>query len=177
VLLTLRLAVSGLMLVTVTSCADQLAAPPDVTRDINAAVQTDSLAYRLDQSRDSYDGTIGFVFTNRSAQPISVLNCQRQTGVTLQKLVDAEWVTAFSPTVAFCRSADIVIAPGASYRTSLTIYGAKPNADFEPKFEASNVPGVYRIVWGSLSYGGTDTTTVPNSERISNRFTLTTRRR
>ena len=136
------------------ACAGDPTTPTLVTRDTSAAVQTDSLAYRLVRTDVSYDGRIAFAFTNRDARSVEITNCLGTTTVGLEKLVGDRWVLAWSPTLPLCLSAPIVVAPGATYRTELLISAGRPGTTTEPKFLAGTVDGVYRMIWGALSYSG-----------------------
>lgn len=153
-------------------CRGDSVLAPFATRDVNAAVQTDALGYRLTRDGDTYDGRIDFEFTNRSTKDIAVANCLGGTVVGLEKLVGATWVFAYSPPLLDCLGTPIIIPAGGTYRSQLLVRPGRPGTNTEPKFSVRDVAGVYRLVWGSLSYVGEPTMRVPDSERTSNRFTI-----
>lgn len=141
-------------------------------READAAIQTDALAYRLERTPDVYEGVIRFTLTNRSTRMLAVENCLGVTAALLEQQVGAVWVGVWSPIVPSCLSQPILIAPGAAYTGQLSIGAGRPRTNIEPKFSTDRISGVYRLVWGTLSYVG-DATRVPRSEQTSNRFSIT----
>ncbi len=157
------------------ACAADPVTPIVIVRDVSAPVQTDSLAYQLRRTEIFYEGRISLVFTNRDTRAVEITNCNGFTSVGLEKLVGERWVFAWSPVLADCLSRPIVVAPGATFRAEFGINAGRPGTNAEPKFEVSQVDGVYRVVWGSLTYVGPGSGVVPASERTSNRFALIVR--
>jgi hypothetical protein len=132
----------------------------------------DALAYRLERTSDVYEGMIRFTLTNRASRALTVENCLGQTGAVLEQQAGADWIGVWSPIIPLCLSQPIVIAPGAAYAGQLFIGAGRPGTNTEPKFSTGHIPGIYRLVWGSLRYVG-DTTQVPRAEQTSNRFSIT----
>lgn len=153
-------------------CDEGFIDPPVIARDTGAAVQTDSLAYHIRSTSVLHETTVAFTFTNRDPRAVEIANCNGFTSAALEKLVDERWVLAWSPVLPECLSQPIVVAPGASYQSQITISFGGPGVNIEPAFIGGTVTGVYRLVWGALSYRGAQAADVPVAERISNRFTL-----
>ncbi len=167
-----RWIVLGSAVLACAACADDIAASAVTVREMDAAIQTDALAYRLARTQDTYDGVIRFSLTNRSSRALAVENCLGATAAVLEQEVGGDWVGVWSPVIPSCLSQPIVIAPGAAYAGQLSVGAGRPGTNYEPKFSTDRIPGVYRLVWGSLRYIG-DTTRVPRSEQTSNRFSIT----
>lgn len=154
------------------ACADDIAAPAVTVRETDAAIQTDALAYRLERTPDVYAGVIRFTLANRSSRALAVENCLGATFAVLERQVGAEWVGVWSPVIPSCLGQPIVIAPGTAFAGQLLVGAGRPGTNSEPKFSTDRIPGIYRLVWGSLRYIG-DTTRVLRSEQTSNRFSIT----
>ncbi len=58
-------------------------AQAQITRDIGALFQTDSLRYTLRATSWGLDGEIGVTFTNRTSGTVYIVNCKGATGVFL----------------------------------------------------------------------------------------------
>jgi hypothetical protein len=116
---------------------------------------------------------IAFAFTNGRQRTVYLPGCQGPTPPSIQKLVDGEWVEAWSPVVMLCLSPSARVLPGATYRDTLRVRAGLPSDNLYPKFETLPVEGTYRLVLG------VDRTEDPERfdpvsfvERVSNPFEL-----
>jgi hypothetical protein len=153
-----------------------------ITRDVGALFQTDSLSYTLRAGSVGFDGEIGVTFTNRTSGTAYIVNCNEATALSLEKRVAGQWKNVWSPPIPLCLSRPIIVAPSATYRTRIRIFGGYPGLNAYPKFSITDIAGEYRAVWAQvLSSYRTDSipfgTPLPIDRRVSNRFLLTTERR
>ncbi len=152
---------------------------PTLPRDLDAPIQTNKLAYELRENGDQVQTAeaIEMVFTNRSATPIYIGNCNGAFPVMLQKLEGASWLTIWSPDVTICSSKAIVIAPAGSLTTRVQPQGTYPDFHWNPQSETQIGHGTYRLIirWVYSSVDGAGLVTgnqVPQDQRLSNRFRL-----
>lgn len=171
-----------LLLIATLALLDCRSGQEQITRDVGALFQTDSLRYTLRAQSIGFDGEIGLTFTNRTGGTVYIVNCNEATAVSLEKRVAGQWETVWSPPIPLCLSQPITIAAGATYRTRIWIFGGYPGVNSYPKFSTTDIAGEYRAVWGqvlssyqsdSLPFG----TPLPTDRRVSNRFMLATERR
>jgi hypothetical protein len=163
------------VLTSVGACAHGWPTPTVKTRDVHAAVQTDSLAYVLRRSQAMYEARITLAFKNRGARAVEITNCQGQTNAVLERRAGNRWVPVWWPALSQCWSPPIVIAPGATYHAVLPISAGVKGSNIFPQFSDEPLDGVYRLVWGEMSYAGSEREVVDSSEHASNRFSLTVR--
>jgi hypothetical protein len=165
------------------ACGDTLSAPPaaEFTRDTMADFQTDSLSYTLRPSGRDYEAAIRVVFSNRTADTAYFPNCGGLSNIELQKLVQQEWKTVWSPALAGCYTPPTVVLPTETLAFATAVIAQLTTGDLIPKFSilAAEVPGEYRIVWKAVANHYTYTPSGPTSgvgvaleHRISNRFML-----
>lgn len=168
-----RVSVLGLAML-VGACASPLEAPES---DEGLPIQTDRLVYELRRTDRELLGEISFAFTNRTGKTVYVVNCNGVAPPSLEKLVDGEWVPAWSAVVPACLSAPIVIEPGKTYTSTLEVYAGLPGMRIAPIFEVAEIEGTYRLVWHPLVHDydsdrpgfGVE---VPLEQRTSNPFVL-----
>ena len=137
---------------------------------------TDGPSYVLRAEGLGWRVEIPYTFTNRTGGPVYLVNCNGAFAIRLDRLVHNAWKEAWSPILPLCLSAPIVIAEGATFRTTLHVWGARPNENAGPQFDASNPAGTYRIVWvgavsryqDELPFGPE----LPLEARVSNAFEL-----
>jgi hypothetical protein len=138
--------------------------------------QTDSVAYTLRSTDVGYEGTIGVRFTNRTSTTANFVNCRGGTGVELQKLVDNTWTSAWSPALLACLSAPIVVAPGGTHQSIISIFAGYKGSNYFPQFNITDIPGVYRAVWTEVVTDYQDRlpfgNPLPLEHRVSNQFTI-----
>jgi hypothetical protein len=177
----LRIAASVVVPFLLGAC-ESPSAPPyvvselPITRDVGASFQTDSLSYMLRLTSIGYAAQLNVIYTNRTLAPAHIVNCGGATSVALEKLVDGQWQQAWAPALPLCLSAPIVVAPGASYSTGISVFAGYPENKAFPKFAVTELSGVYRAVWHSvlstyqpsLPFGEP----LPLEARVSNRFTV-----
>jgi hypothetical protein len=158
------------------------AAQARISRDVGALFQTDSLRYTLRATDVGFDGEIGVTFTNRTKGTVYIANCNGATAISLEKRLAREWTIVWTPPIPLCLSPPITIAPAATYRTHIRVFGGYAGSNVGTQFSTTNIPGEYRAVWGrvlssyradSLPFG----TPLPIAQRVSNRFLLKTERR
>lgn len=138
--------------------------------------RTDSVAYTLRARDNGYAAVIGVTFTNRTSDTTYFVNCNGSVGVSLEKLIEGNWRNAWSPVLPACLSSPITVAPGATRRMPIEVFGGFPGSNTYPQFAVAEISGVYRAVWNSavtryqnhLPFGEP----LPLAQRTSNRFTL-----
>lgn len=141
-----------------------------------AEIFRDSLAVTLDQERyvaGAVEGIHGIAinhrFTNRTTDTLYLVNCNGAFGVSLEREVDGEWQNAWSPPIPACLSSPIVIEPGGRHPGSLVVPVV---AEADPVDGV--VPGIYRLMWGSIlpswSDAGPLAEAIPVEERTSEPF-------
>jgi hypothetical protein len=148
----------------------------DLARDSVPDFQTDSLAYTLRATTVAYEGKIGVRFTNKTDGTAYFVNCNGGTGVELQKLIDGEWKTVWTPNRLLCLSDPIVVPKGGQQELAIRPFGGFPGSNVGPQFYITDIPGVYRARWTDalssyqprLPFG----TPLPEEHRISNRFVI-----
>jgi hypothetical protein len=144
----------ALLLLLTTACArtGEVTGPdPASGWDITAAgspLRTDSSVYHVRATERTYEVTIGVVFTNPTNRPVYIPTCHTPVPPVLQKQV-GEWVTAYNPPMALCLGPPVVIRPRQSYDYTYRIAASRTGA-FIPEWEASEVPGTYRLQWHML---------------------------
>lgn len=173
-----------LLLVVVMAACSPSASPGDesardevvVTRDSQAPIQTDSLLYSLKPQDRGWATRIPFEYRNPTSDTIYVVNCNRIVGMDLEQHIGSEWQAIWHPVMPACLSPPIVIAPGAIYADTITIFGARPDTNTEPAFPDTTFTGRYRLVWQGLvrryrmDSGADFGDPVPLEDRISNEF-------
>jgi hypothetical protein len=138
--------------------------------------QTDSASYQLRATPIAYEGLIRVTYTNHSGSAVYFVNCNGGTGVALQKLIDAEWKSVWSPVLLLCLSQPIVVAPGGTWSTAVHIFGGYPGSSTAPQFTIADIPGTYRLIWtealssyqSKLPFGDP----LPLERTVSNVFSL-----
>lgn len=108
---------------------------------------TDTTSYVLRSEGVGWRTDIPYTFTNRTGSAVYLANCNGAFALRLDRRVDGLWKAAWSPVLPLCLSAPIVIAEGATFRTTLHVWGARPNENAGPEFDSSDPTGTYRIVW------------------------------
>ena len=124
---------------------------PTVTRDTVAPFQTDTLSYTLKAGAMGYEVLIPITFTNRGPTAASITNCGGATSLKLEAFVDGQWKYAWSPIIPACLSAPIVVPPGGTWRSAISVFGAYPNINAAPKFASEQITGVYRAVYLNIA--------------------------
>jgi hypothetical protein len=151
--------------------------PAGLSRDTDAAFQTDSLSYTLVSTRYGLEGQVALVFTNPTSAAAYIVNCRGDTSLRLEKRVDDQWVPAWAPVVRECLSPPIVVQPGERHSGVLRVFGGFPSTNLHPQFVVDPIPGVYRIVWADVLRTYNDRAypfgePLPAEQRVSNRFEL-----
>ena len=115
-------------------------------------------------------------FTNRTTATANFVNCQGGTGVELQKLVDDKWTSVWSPALLACLSPPIIVAPGGTHQSIISIFAGYPGSNYFPQFGTTAITGVYRAVWTEVVTDYQDRlpfgNPLPLPHRISNQFTI-----
>lgn len=142
-----------------------------------AAFQTDAQEYRVTVTSHWYETAIGFTFTNPTGAPAYIVNCRGATSLLLEKWTGSEWTSVWSPVIPSCLSPPIVVQPGDTYSGAIHMVAGLPGNNLYPKFNASEVAGTYRLVWGDVlrsynpnAYPFGDP--LPLEHRVSNSFVL-----
>jgi hypothetical protein len=156
--------------------------PTAVQRDSEAPIQTELRQYELSfDSLGFFHLAIPYAFTNQTGGPVYIPNCLGSFLLHLEREVDGEWRTALSPLIPMCLSAPIVIADGARFVDTLEVVGGLPGSRYGDQFDVADPTGTYRLVWDDAlsSYQESQRPhgpELPIDARVSNRFTLTTKR-
>lgn len=176
----------SVLLVGLSACKGAVDGPGAETSDVvvqdsASAFRTDALAYTLRATSAGLEGEIPFVFTNPTEGPVYIVNCNGSTSLQLEKLVEGNWVEAWSPAIPQCLSTPIVVQPGEEYRDTVRVFGGRPSTNVYPKFDVAEIPGVYRLVWSDVLRSYDDRSypfgeALPAEQRTSNRFALTLER-
>lgn len=160
---------------TLLACDDDLLAP---TRDTEAPIQTDRLAYEMERIGDRLETSIEYSYTNTGSTPIFIQNCNGATGIRLEKRLDGVWTVVWANLIPACISQAIALLPGESLGGELPVDAGPPGSpSVDPRFTASGVEGIYRLVFAEVfeAQDGSGFATgerVPVDLRVSNRFAL-----
>ena len=160
------------------SCSDP-AGPGefDALGDPSGYFQTSSTGYRFEREEHGVTGAIAFSYTNTTGATIYPAGCRGLVPPALEKLVDGEWVRAWTPIALRCGATPIPIAPGATYTNTLEVWGAWHDEEkYAPNFEVAEVEGRYRLLWLQV-YESFDPDSGPGPQiaeelRISNEFVI-----
>lgn len=160
------------LVVTFLACDGGPLAP---TRDAEAPIQTDRLAYELERSGDRLETSIAYSFTNNGSTPVFIQNCNGATGIVLEKRIDGVWSTVWGNVIAACLSPAIALLPGESLSGELVV-DACVGCEI-PRFETPDIEGIYRMVFTAVfdsqtGEGFAAGDLVPADRRRSNRFAL-----
>jgi hypothetical protein len=124
---------------------------PNVLRDLTPAIQTDSLLFHLKDNGQWYSApAIHVSIYNPRPDTTFIVNCNRDLGFTLEKQTGNDWQTVWGSVNAACLGAAIVIPTGGHYEAAVDITGGKSGSNIIPKYSAAYVPGIYRMVFGSM---------------------------
>ncbi len=152
---------------------------PDATaarQDLLPSFRTDATAYTVRSTEAGFEVTIPFTFTNAGSHTVHVVNCMGETSVQLEKLVDGEWVVAWSAAVPECLGPPIVVRTGQQWEGDVEVSSGLPGSNLYPQFEVAEIPGEYRLVWSDVVIPYNDPArageVLPLEQRTSNRFTL-----
>lgn len=111
------------------------------------AIRTSATGYTL-QPHDfgiGLETDIPYVLANLTDDDIYIVNCGGWTSLELEKRVDGEWVSAWSPVRFGCLSPPIVIPPGRSVSRQLHVFGGDADCNCGPRFEVEEPRGTYRL--------------------------------
>lgn len=141
---------------------------------------TDGEAFALVEASVGVGTEIPITFTNRSGEPIYIVNCNGQLSTHLEKRVEGEWVGFWGGITDLCLSPPIVIEPGSDFSATVKVWAAYPSDNHRvyPRWPDTRVAGEYRLVLHSMVFAydpdqypfGPD---VPRAVRTSNAFLLT----
>jgi hypothetical protein len=110
-------------------------------------IQTIGSAFSFVQANGHMSGEIPYVFTNRTGAPVYLLNCNGAFGIRLERFKSGGWTTTWSPVIPHCLSAPIVIEPGASFESTISVVAGILGSSVYPRFEEADPSGTHRIVW------------------------------
>jgi hypothetical protein len=121
-----------------------------VPRDTAAAIQTDSVYYKMVNTPRGVSATVHFALWNKTSNTIGLANCFADNHAyyfwELQEQKAGVWARAFAYPALACASAPIPIAPGTAFRDSIVIVSRPREANAFPKFVSGYAEGVYRLV-------------------------------
>jgi hypothetical protein len=116
---------------------------------------------------------IAFTFTNGRSRAVYVPGCPGPNPPSLQKLIDGEWVEAWSPVVTQCLGPSVRVGAGQAYRDTVRVLAGLPSDNTYPKFETLPVEGTYRLVLGvDRTEDPEQIVPTPLAERVSHPFEL-----
>lgn len=111
-------------------------------------LQTDTTHYQAELQTGSLQVVtfdIPFTITNAKDEPIYMVGCKQAPAPDLQKNVNGEWVTAYSPIHLMCLSPPFIVEPFETFHDTLRVYGALPGQNTAPTFD-TDIDGTYRLV-------------------------------
>ena len=148
---------------------------PTVARDqpSGTALVTDSTQYGVRIADGMYRAAIGYTYTNRTGDAVSMNYCRTPTPPILEKSVGGTWVRAYAAVVLMCLShPPFRIAAGDTYRGTLDLAAAPRGSNTAPTLDVDSVPGTYRLRWTLRAGNDPDAPGAPSVEAVSNEFRL-----
>jgi hypothetical protein len=151
-----------------------------VSADLGTAAlfQADSLQYTMRRVGELRTAEVTFTFTNRTDRDVAFANCGGFTAFVVERWIGRRWEAAYRPSFDMCVSSPLVVVAGASRTMKTPLTAMPPRMITYPgaALDASNVDGVYRIVWTDVNHmvGGEKSSyqPLPVGSRASNNFTL-----
>jgi hypothetical protein len=132
---------------------------------------TDSTRYTVRFEGGMYRANIGFAYTNRSGDAVSLNYCRTPPPPMLEKRVAGEWVRAYSPIQLACLTLPpFRVAAGAIYRGVVDFAAAPRAGNLWPQLEVESIPGTYRLRWQLRTGNDPDAKDARTVEAISNEF-------
>jgi hypothetical protein len=115
---------------------------------VAAPIQTGKKAYKVAITPRSVKFTINYSYVNRTGGSVSLNPCGRPARLELEKKVEGEWVTVFSPVGLLCPRQTVWIEPGETYQDTFEEEAFLPGNEMIPKFriDVREIEGVYRLV-------------------------------
>ena len=120
--------------------------PPDSEKVAAAPVRTDRSEYVLTQGPQGAEATIVTTLRAPADQEIHLMNCNRATGVSLQRKVGEEWVYAWLVAMNACLSPAIVVPPGGEHTAEIYLHERSGGVAY-PEGARMIESGTYRVVW------------------------------
>ena len=163
---------------TLLTIAGVASCQPTVAREQPAGgtttIVTDSSQYTVRRVDGMYRATIGYAYTNRTGDVVSMNYCRSPTPPTLEKNVGGRWVRAYAAVTLMCLThPPFRIAAGDTYRGTLGLAAAPRGSNAAPQLEVDSVPGTYRLRWTLRAGSEPDAPGAGVVEAISNEFRLT----
>jgi N-acetylglutamate synthase-like GNAT family acetyltransferase len=166
---SLASALSILLIVFVAACG----ALSPLKQPLTASLRADSAEIHVRRSGFTYSANIPFVYTNTTANPVSMAGCGGPYWPALEKKVNDRWVAAYYPNRLLCLiKPDFMIESGKTYRDVLQFAAYEPGHNIGPDLRVDSIDGTYRL--RSVFAEGTDATAkdVGSVEAISNEFRM-----
>lgn len=115
---------------------------------------------------------VPYTFTNRTAEAVSIGNCNGVFSHGLERLTSQGWQRSWSATVLLCHSEPIQIAPGDSWNGKLVVRAVPPTAVSGAELTlADDLNGTYRLVWDMpVTRGAGGEQVLAKDLRVSNSF-------
>jgi hypothetical protein len=157
---------------SLTSCVARDPSELQLSDDATASIpplRTDSAVYHITNTRTIHQLVISFVYTNSTGGNVYVNGCHGPHPPDLQKMVNGDWVTVFSPIVLLCAGPPTRIAPLQQYEYEYHIVASLQ--DGWPRSGVTPVVGTYRLVWGLFS-STSEAGALPLEQRVSNTFEI-----
>jgi hypothetical protein len=151
---------------------------PAITRDLSAAIQTDSLIYHVRTVAGFYESTFRVTLFNATADTIYMPSCDGRPLSSLEKKVGVEWKAVLTELPPSCPSPlpVIVVAPRAHYEWGTPLHSVPAAVtNMEPRFADAEIGGTYRLTFSGMynHYAGPATgVSVPVELRRSNVFVM-----
>ncbi len=130
--------------------APSVAVRSELSRETNASFQTSSLAYTLVDIGFGWQMRIPVAYTNRTSQPVYIVNCSGATFVALEKRTQYGWQYEWSAFIPLCLSPPIIVPAGVTYNMTVDVFGGYPQGNTYPKFANGKLKGVFRLVWSDF---------------------------
>jgi hypothetical protein len=122
------------------------AAPAKAQSAPPAPVRTDRSSYVLTNGPRGPEATIVTTLRAPADKSLYLLNCNRQTGVNLQRKVGDEWVYAWTVTMNACLSPPIVVPPNDEHTARVYLHEHSGGVSY-PERARMIESGTYRVIW------------------------------
>ena len=162
-----------LALVAFSACSDPAGPESDALRPI----QTDQVQYELVTTGQGWSAVIPFTFTNRTAEAVSLVNCNGSFTIVLERKEGSTWVPRWGTISHLCLSPPLTVSPNHILVDTLDLFAGPFGSNHYPQFETVDPQGTYRLVLPGMVWSYDPDvqgfgTQLPIAERVSNDFLL-----
>ncbi|MDY6994300.1 MAG: hypothetical protein SVR94_17080 [Pseudomonadota bacterium] len=139
----------------------------------NFSLETDQDVYQVNE-----DGflEITYVYVNKGDQVFYPGSCLGVASENLQKLVDEEWIPAYSPFCQYILRTPIKVEPGKTYEATIQLHSSTwDSTRNNASWNGGEIEGTYRVwerVYGGWSIEKYDSGTLQSEIVVSNAFEI-----